>query len=77
MHEIMRRHMDTVDALANGDDQYFALLKEMRRLEKQYNEVLHTLTADQQNIICDFVSLCEEMSWRKLELACTHMRFPK
>lgn len=77
MQKKVCQHMDTIDALANGDDQYFSMLKDMRILEKQYNDVLRTLTADQQNTICDFVSLCEEMSWRKLELACIHMQFPK
>lgn len=77
MDEKTRQRMAVIDALSNGDDQYAAMLKDMRVLEQEYNNVLHTLTGQQQNAVCDYISLCEEMSWRKLELACTHMIFPK
>jgi len=53
------------------DSQYARMLAELCPLEKEYNAVLQTLSAQQQDAICDFVSKCEEMSWRMLELACT------
>ena len=46
------------------------MLVKIRTLEKKYNAVLQTLPADKQDIICDYLSLCEEMSWRMLEFAC-------
>lgn len=77
MKQKIRGRMDAIDALAMGDDQYYAMLKEMRILEKCYDRVLSSLPRDAQDTVCDFVSLCEEMSLRKLELACTYMKFPE
>lgn len=77
MKEKMRQRMDTIELLAKGDKEYCQMLQEMRELEKQYDAVLRTLPADQQNILCDYLSLCEEMSYRQLELACTYMCFPE
>ena len=54
-----------------SDPQYAKMLEELFVLEKKYNAVLQTLSAQQQDVICDFVSKCEEMSWRMLEIACT------
>ena len=53
------------------DPQYARMLAELCPLEKEYNAVLQTLSVEQQDVICDFVSKCEEMSWRMLEIACT------
>ena len=50
---------------------------EMLELEKRYDKLLSGLPYDQQDIICDFVSLCEGVSWRMLEIACALMNFPK
>lgn len=70
------KRMGVIDAIAKGDDEYSDMLKELRILETRYFTVLDSLSVEQQNIICDFVSQCEGMSFRKLELACTYMRFP-
>lgn len=77
MEKKIRQRMNVIDLLARGDASYFAMLKKLRKLENQYDAVLQTLPADQQDIICDYLTLCEEMSERKLELACTFMRFPE
>lgn len=77
MENKVRRRMNTIDLIAKGDAEYHRMLKEVRQLEKQYDMILQTLSADQQDIVCDYLSLCEEMSERKLELACTFMRFPE
>lgn len=76
MDEKVRIRMYGIDLLAKGDDMYYRMLKKMRDIEQKYDRVLGTLPADQQDIICDFVSLCEEMSLRKLEIACSYMEFP-
>ena len=52
------------------DPQYALMLEELCVLEKKYDAVLQTLPAHQQDVICDFVSQCEAMSWRMLEFAC-------
>ena len=56
--------------------QYQAMLAEIRILEKKYDAVLQTLSGEHRDIICDYVSLCEEMSWRMLEFACEQMKPP-
>lgn len=61
--------------LANGDDAYFEMLLRLRELEREYEAVLGTLTPEQQDVVCDFVSQCEAMNRRMLEIACTHMKF--
>ena len=65
-----RQHIWKIWEAGQKDPQYQAMLEEIRILEKKYEAVLQTLDADQQNIICDYVSLCEEMNWRMLEFAC-------
>ena len=56
--------------LAAEDPQYQQMLMELRVAEKKYNELLSAMPMEEQDIIFDFVSLCEGMSWRMLELAC-------
>ena len=68
----MRAKMEEIEQMAAEDPQYRQMLLDMRAIEKRYNAVLATLARDDQNAICDFVSQCEEMSWRMLELACLH-----
>ena len=64
-----KRAWEIWDAGQN-DPQYRAMLEENRILEKKYFAVLETLPEEQQDIINDFVMLCEDMSWRMLEIAC-------
>ena len=58
-----------------SDPQYAAMLLKLRTSEAKYNTVLSKLSVKDQDIICDYVSLCEEMSWRALEFACQTMVF--
>ena len=53
-----------------SDPQYQTMLMKMRILERKYDAVLQTLPEAQRDIVCDYVALCEEMSWRMLETAC-------
>ena len=69
-------NMENVERMAAIDPQYQQMLLDMRAIEKRYNAVLATLSARDQNAICDFVSQCEEMSWRMLELACSIKESP-
>ncbi len=70
MHEKLRNQIERVEQLAQEDISYRQMLLDMRPIEKRYNAVLAKLPGEDQNAICDFVSQCEEMSWRMLELAC-------
>lgn len=76
MEDVVEQRMRIIQLLAESDTEYNNMLREIEILEKKYDLVLRTLPNDAQDVVCDFVSQCEEMSWRMLELACTHMRFP-
>ena len=58
-----------------NDPQYRAMLLELRKLEPKYDNLLSKLTPEEQDIICDYISACEEMSWRALEFACENLGF--
>ena len=77
MDEQVQRRMKLIELLAKGDEEYSRMLRENRELERKHDEVLQTLPTEQRDAVCDFVTQCEEMSWRILELACTYMRFPE
>lgn len=62
--------------LAAEDSQYQRMLTEIRVAEKKYNELLSAMPMEEQDIIFDFVSLCEGMSWRLLELVCATKESP-
>lgn len=70
MKKNIRKQLDIVEKAASDDPQYRQMLMDMRAIERKYNAVLSTFSAEEQNAVCDFVSQCEEMSWRMLELAC-------
>lgn len=70
-----RTNMDKIEELAKTDLKYRQMLQDMRAIERQYNAVLAALPSQDQSAVCEFVSQCEEMSFRLLELACEHMEF--
>ena len=67
--------MDVLKQIAKVDTEYKTMFDEMYALEDNYNRVLGEISTEQMDVICDFVSQCEGMSYRMLELACIHMRF--
>lgn len=71
MRNTIKERMDIVAKLAQDDIPYRQMQIDMRAIERKYNAVLSKLSAEDQNSVCDFVSQCEEMSWRMLELACS------
>lgn len=77
MESDVQKRMQAIELLAKGDDAYYVMLKQAKILEDRCGRILQTLPDDQRDALCDFLYLCEEMSWRKLELACTYMRFPE
>lgn len=77
MDRQVQENLDRIGQIAAGDQTYRQMLLDMRSIEQKYNTMLASLSRDEQNAICDFVSQCEEMSFRLLVLACEHMRFQK
>ena len=55
---------------------YERMLQEMAILEDRYEIIMEGLPEAQEDIVRDFVSQCEGMSWRMLQIACALMRFP-
>ena len=68
---------DILYQMAKTDAQYTEMLHRCAELEAKYESVLQILSTEQMDIICDYLMLCEAMSDRMLELACTYMRFPE
>ena len=72
---IVRRNI--INLLAKVDGKYTEMMQQCVELETKYENVLNELTTEQMDIICDYLTHCEAMSDRLLELACTYMRFPE
>ena len=49
------------------------MLIEVRELEKEYEAAIGCLTEEQEKAVRDFVTQCEAMSWRMLQIACSIM----
>ncbi len=62
-----------VDNLARVDPAYQEMLMECRVLEKQVLAYLETVPTEINDLMWDFIMLCEAMSQRKLRLACEHL----
>ena len=75
MQPRIREKLDHIDALTELDPVYARMLRRGCVLEKEFDAMISALPMAQRNLAWDFVMLCEEMSSRKLELACTHMEF--
>lgn len=75
MAERVTRRMRIIQLLAEEDSRYRSMLRENAELERKYTAAISELPPEQMDIICDFLTHCEAMSDRMLELACTYMRF--
>ena len=60
----------TVWDATQTDPEYAQMLAHLKELEPKYEQILHLLPEKQKNILLAYRSLCEEMSWRMLQLAC-------
>lgn len=74
--ETVRKRVWRVWDIGQTEPVYARMLEEMAVLEDRYENVVAHLPEEQDDTIRDFVSLCEGMSWRMLEIACALMRFP-
>ena len=70
-----RQRLQTLWDISQTESAYKDMLNEMRQLEKRYEEVIEKMEDADRDIVCDFVSLCEAMSWRILEIASQRMVF--
>lgn len=76
MRKDAKARFDAIWSITQTDRQYYDMLMELRRMDKQYERVVRGLPEAEQMVIRDFVSQCEAMSWRMLEVACSLMVFP-
>lgn len=56
-------------ALVRADSFYQQLLRECIALEPQYQTIKATLPENQQEILDQYISLCEELEYRRTTLA--------
>ena len=61
--------------LSQAETEYRRMLEEIRELEKEYESALALLPKKQEDAVRDFLSHCEAMSWRMLQIACSMMDF--
>lgn len=76
MVEAVAKKLERVEELANRDEVYCLLMDELRDLEQQFDAMTEELPMEKRNLIWDFVMQCEDISARKLEVACRNMEFP-
>ena len=68
-----------IKAEAKADNVYRNMLTELTDLERRYDKVLSSLSAEDMDTVCDFISLLQEIDDREIEIACQRMvcRFEK
>lgn len=66
----MRNIIDKIETLAKEDDLYQSMLQENKILEERFDSFAKSLPEEKRAILWEFVMHCEDMSIRKLELAC-------
>ena len=72
--ERMRFHL--LKAKAQADKTYRNMLVvELADPERKYDKVLSSLSPEDMDIVCDFVSFLGEIDNRELEIACQYMVF--
>ena len=73
MDIILKEKLDYIDHLVAEDFRYREMLSRCSVLEKQFDAMVKALPDESRALAWDFVMLCEDMSRRALEIACTHM----
>ena len=75
MDIILKEKLDYIDLLVAEDFRYREMLSRCSALEKRFDAMVKALPEESRALAWDFVMLCEDMSRRALEIACTHMEF--
>ena len=70
MNLFTKEKLDILENKAKNDVQYQKMMKEYMVLEKQYDLLCKSLTDEQRDIAWQYVTVCEDMSRRMLEIAC-------
>ena len=63
--------------MSQAEPRYREMLLEVRKLEDKFENAVSLLPQEEENTVRDFVMLCEDMSWRMLQIACAVMVFPE
>ena len=53
----------------SADPEYQSLLQQCIALEPEYLRIRNSLSVADQSLLEDYISLCEEMEYRKMQLA--------
>lgn len=61
--------------MAQEDPIYRMMLRQLKELDRDFDRVMQNLPDRDRDVVSDFISLCEEMSTRMLEVACESMEF--
>ena len=64
-----------IDSLADRDSIYQHQMRQLAALEKRFDKVVGNLSDQDRALVWDYVMLCEDMSQRKIQLACKYMVF--
>ena len=67
----MEDKLARIEELAKIDLQYRQMMQDYKALEKRFDRMVGQLPEDVRGTVWDYVMLCEDMSARKLQLACT------
>ena len=77
MKEETKRKIAQIDALAEGDALYQYMVNNLKLLDEELEEATKRLSNRSRDKMWDYIMLCEDISRRKLELACEAMEFPE
>ena len=75
MNEELKMKLAKIEELAKEDALYLHLKRELSPLEEGLNRLTGKLSEEEQDTLWGFVMQSQEISRRKLLLACKHMEF--
>lgn len=61
--------VEVVSRLSRRDEHHCGLLSRCQALEREYLQVLSRLPGEDRRVIEEYITLCEEMEFRKSQLA--------
>ena len=76
MEEKTKENLARLDTLAQEDALYRYLISNLKVMDEELEEATKRLSLKNKDKLWDYIMLSEEISRRKLELACEAMEFP-
>lgn len=70
----MEDKLAKIEELTEKDLQYRRMMQDYKALEKKFDKMVGQLPDDVRGVVWDYVMLCEDISVRKLQLACTMIK---